>query len=167
MVDGLRDLAEHPLDRRVARGILILGLAATVGAGLLVGLASIGAGGRTGAAMAGVADGRGQPRVEVPATIASKSAAAPPWQDPQDRRGSAARRRATAELRSHRALQHVPYRHAGVSVVLAGARGPRAVLRVGGPTVAAARAGWRAFLGRFDDRGSAYVPRFRGGRQHG
>lgn len=165
MVDRLRHLAERPLDRRVARAILILGLAVTVGAGLLVGLGAVEEGRGLGAdRTAGAAHGRTEAASVGPsASVGAK----PPGQDPQDRRDTPARRRAIAELRSHRALQHVPYRHGGVSIVLAGARGSRAVLRVAAPTILAARTGWRDFLRRFDDAGTAYLPRFRGGRGRG
>jgi hypothetical protein len=87
-------------------------------------------------------------------------------QDPQDVRGTATARHAARALRSHRALQHVPYRDGGVAVALVGARGGRAVLRVSGPSVAAARRGWHRFLRRYGDSGRAYAPNFRasGGR---
>jgi hypothetical protein len=165
VVDRLRNLADHPLDRRVARAVLILGLAATVGVGLLVCLAAVEGGDGPGAGRTGAASSRARSRIPSPAAIRPKAQPRWPEQDPQDRLGSAARRRAIAELRSHRALQHVPYRHGGVSIALAGAQGPRAVLRVTAPTTLAARAGWRAFLRRFHDHGSAYLPRFRGGRE--
>jgi hypothetical protein len=82
-------------------------------------------------------------------------------QDPQDNRGSAAARRADHELDRHRALQHIPFHHGAVAITLVGAKGPRAVLRVSAPTLAAARGGWRSFLRRYHDEGAAYLPRFR------
>jgi hypothetical protein len=82
-------------------------------------------------------------------------------QDPQDRPGSPAARRADRELAGHRALQHVPWRHDGVSIDLVGASGSKAVLAVRGAGVADARRGYRAFLRRFHDDGGAYLPRFR------
>jgi hypothetical protein len=167
MVDRLRNLAERPLDRRVARAVLILGLAVSVGVGLLVGLAAVEGGDGSGAGGTRGAVNQMRSRIESPAAVPTKAPPRPPEQDPQDRRGSAARRRATAELGSHRALQHVPYRHGGLSIVLAGAQGSRAVLRVTAPTSVAARTGWRDFLRRFHDRGSAYLPRFRRGRDRG
>jgi hypothetical protein len=84
-------------------------------------------------------------------------------QDPQDRPGSAAHRRAAAELADHRALQHVPFEGPRVSITLIGARGGRAVLQVHATTRGEARHGWQNFLRRFRDRGDAYIPRFEGG----
>lgn len=168
MVERLRELADRPLDRGVARAILIIGLAVTIGLSLMVGLAAVEGGegsSSDGAVSTGARVVRSLP--SHPARVAVGHPARRPSQDPQDRRGSAARRRAVAELRSHRALQHVPYRRGGVAINLVGARGPRAVLRVTAPTSRAARAGWRAFLRRYRDRGAAYVPLFRGGQSRG
>lgn len=89
-------------------------------------------------------------------------------QDPQDERGSAAAEQAADTLRSHPALQHVPYRRGRLSVELVGARGRRALLSVSAPTVAAAQLGWRAFLRRFRDSGHSYLPIFEAsGRRRG
>jgi hypothetical protein len=171
--DRLRDLAERPLDRRLARAVLILGLAVTVGASLVLGLAALGRGGGSSATTSGRIDAPGPAAPSVATTPGSPTAAAKPApiplpeQDPQDRTGSAARRRAVAEVESHRALQHVPYRHGGVTVALVGARGSRAVLRVTAPTTEEARKGWSSFLRRFHDHGAAYLPLFRGGRGRG
>jgi hypothetical protein len=63
-------------------------------------------------------------------------------------------------LRSHQALQHVPYRRGELAITLVGARGHRALLRVSAPTLSSARHGWRAFLRRYHDRGEAYIARF-------
>lgn len=86
--------------------------------------------------------------------------------DPQDDRNSAASRRVRAELRSHRALQHVPYRDGELSIRLAGARRGKALLRVYASSVSAARRGWQRFLRRYRDAGRTYLPLFeaRGGR---
>jgi hypothetical protein len=80
-------------------------------------------------------------------------------QDPQDRSGTAAHRRAGREIATHRALQHVPWHRGGVSIRLVGAAGGKAVLEVEGPDIAADRLGWRAFLRRFHDDGRSYVVR--------
>ncbi|MBS1886105.1 MAG: hypothetical protein JSU06_02865 [Actinobacteria bacterium] len=164
----LRDLAGRPLERRVGRATLGVGLAVTVGFCLVVALAGIGR--RPGTAPPAhprpAAVRRATPGPSSLATGAGQASPATgptPWprQDPQDRRGSADRRRAAAELESHRALQHVPWRHGNIVVALVGAEGLRAILRVVGPDLAAARRGYRSFLYRFDDRGRAYRPRFR------
>ncbi|MBS1861973.1 MAG: hypothetical protein JSS68_09700 [Actinobacteria bacterium] len=47
-----------------------------------------------------------------------------------------------------------------MSIKLIGARDEHPVLRVGGDTPAAVRAGWRAFLRRFHDPGRGYLPIF-------
>lgn len=158
MVDRLRALLDHPLDPSVARAILVFASAILLGlAGLFV-LAS------------GEPD-RPTPRKARPEVASPSAPAAPveevkvkapghrlpiPRQDPQDIEGSAAARRAARALRSHRALQHVPYRRGELAITLVGARGDRAVLRVS----ASARRGWRAFLRRYHDRGEAYIARF-------
>jgi hypothetical protein len=94
--------------------------------------------------------------------LGSRSGRAGRRQDPQDRPGSAAARRTSRALRTHRALQHVPYRRGEVAIALVGARNGQAVLRVSAPNIAAARRGWRAYLRRYRDDGRAYLPRFRG-----
>jgi len=81
-------------------------------------------------------------------------------QDTQDHRGSAAAKRAARALASHRALQHVPYRHGAVTIRLTGASNGKAVLTVTAPTLHEARAGYRRFLARYHDAGRAYRPRF-------
>lgn len=82
-------------------------------------------------------------------------------QDPQDRRGSKAAKRAARALTMHRALQHVPYRDGNVEIRLTGAlKDGKAVLTVTAPTVAEAKAGYRRFLARYHDSGRAYRPRF-------
>jgi hypothetical protein len=163
MVDRLRALLEEPLDPSAARAVVVLASAILLGfAGLFV--------------LAAGEDDEGSPRSVVsraaspsptslpPAAVEPTPAEAHPplhGQDPQDREGSHAARRAERALRSHRALQHVPYRSGQVAVVLVGARGDRAVLRVSAPTLGAARLGWRSFLSRYRDSGRAYLPTFR------
>lgn len=163
MVDRLRALLDRPLDPSAARAILVLASA------ILLGLSAL-------FALAGSEPDRPTPPEHRTAATAApveqvedEAAEHRPLnrrQDPQDARGSAAARRAARALRSHRALQHVPYRTGGVAVALVGARGGRAVLRVSASTVAAARRGWHRFLRRYRDSGRSYVPVFRssGGR---
>jgi len=157
MADRLRVLLDRPLDPSAARAILLLATAILVGFTAIFVLAA------------------GQPeRPTSPADMASPppvsaTAVEPPQssrpaaelrQDPQDVRGSVAARRAARALRSHRALQYIPYRRGNLAIVLVGAEGHRAVLRVSAPTRAAGRRGWQAFLRRFRDRGEAYITRF-------
>jgi hypothetical protein len=157
MVDRLRALLDHPLDPSAARAILAIASAILLGvAALFVLAASQGdptAPERT--APAAPAPGPAA-RIEV----AGDDPAPHLRQDPQDIAGSAAARRAARALRSHRALQHVPYRDDKVTVDLVGARGHRAVLRVSASTAREARRGWRRFLRRYRDSGRAYVPVF-------
>jgi hypothetical protein len=160
VTERLRALLDRPLEPSVARAVLLLALA--VGAGFAIV-----------AALFGIDR---MPTIETAATrtsaIESKGLRVPifgigspavPTQDPQDRPGSAAHRRAAAELADHRALQHVPFEGDGVSIDLVGAKRGRAVLRVRAATRSEAGRGWRAFLRRFGDRGEAYIPRFEGG----
>jgi len=166
MADRLRALLDRPLDPSAARAILVFASAILVGFAALFVLAA-GQPDR----QAFTAEGPPVP----PSTASPPASATPaessggerrearlpaPRQDPQDVKGSAAGRRAARALRSHRALQHVPYRDGQLAVALVGARGGRAVLRVGAPTVRAARRGWRRFLRRYSDPGRAYVPIF-------
>jgi hypothetical protein len=163
MVDRLRVLLDRPLDPRAGRGIVVLATAISFGFSALVVLA--------GTAEQGSRSVSAFDRGTAPVHPASDSlpAEAPPFppqethhrQDPQDDWGSAAGRRAENALRSHRALQHVPFHGVGIAVALAGARHGRAVLVVSAPTVASARRGWRKFLRRFGDGGDAYVPVFK------
>lgn len=171
MVDRLRVLLEEPLDPRAGRAVLVLASA------ILLGLAAL-------FVLAARDPDRAGPRDEAQAPAAAPSLpVAPPTgdvegepaesrppqrrQDPQDEEGSPAARRAARALRSHRALQHVPYRSGEVTVVLAGARGDRAVLRVSAATARAARRGWHRFLRRHRDSGRAYLPLFEGSRPRG
>lgn len=159
MADRLRALLDRPLDPGAARAVLVFASAILLGVAALFVLAAR----------------QGDPtRPERPAPAASAPRPAAPVeveggdepaahlrQDPQDVAGSAPARRAARALRSHRALQHVPYRDGEVRIALVGARGSRAVLRVTASTERSARRGWHRFLRRFRDSGQAYVPVFR------
>lgn len=171
MVDRLRVLLEEPLDPRAGRAVLILASA------ILLGLASLFV------LAAREPDGeapRGQAQVPVAAPSVpvapptgdvgqEPAESRPPHrrQDPQDEKGSRAGRRAARALRSHRGLQHVPYRSGELAINLVGAEGSQAVLRVSAPTLAAARRGWHRFLRLYSDTGRAYLPVFKahGGEQ--
>ncbi len=163
MVDRLRVLLEEPLDARVGRAVVVLASAIVLGLAALFILAA--------------REPEPSATVDVPPTAESTSDSvtaelepAPVEetptsqrrQDPQDRKGSSAARRAARALASHRALQHVPYRSGGLTVELVGARGHRAVLHVSAETARAARRGWWRFLRRYGDSGWAYIPIFRG-----
>jgi hypothetical protein len=168
MVDRLRALLDHPLDQSAARAILVLASAILLGLAALFALAASEPGQPTSHEVrpAAASPTASPAPVEAVEGEAADDRLPTPRQDPQDRAGSAAARRAAHALRSHRALQHVPYRDGGVTVALVGAKGSRAVLRVSASTVSAARRGWRRFLSRYRDSGRAYVPNFRviGGR---
>lgn len=166
MIDRLRALLDRPLDPSAARAILVFASAILVGFAAVFVLAS-------GEPDRHASTTEGPPSiasVPVPATPTSVSKGGQPGhrrstrrQDPQDNMGSAAGRRAARALRSHRALQHVPYRDRQLAVALVGARGGgRAVLRVSAPTLREARRGWRRFLRRYRDSGRAYVALFSG-----
>ncbi|MGN6588489.1 MAG: hypothetical protein ACTHKT_13630 [Solirubrobacterales bacterium] len=162
MADRLRALLDRPLDPSAARAILAFASA------ILIGIAAL--------FVLGVNQSDHSISPSPPSEIASspnppaaietaedESAtvqAAPHRQDPQDVEGSAAARRAARALRSHRALQHVPFRHGELRIALVGARGDRAVLRVSASTIRAARHGWHRFLRRYRDAGRGYVPVF-------
>lgn len=164
MADRLRALLDRPLDPSAARAILVLASAILVGLAALFVLA------------AREPDRPPASTDERPSSIGSRPSPVVPVdasgdqgdelrsssrQDPQDVAGSAAARRASRALRSHRALQHVPYRDGEIEIALVGARGSRAVLRVSAATVRAGRRGWDRFLRRYDDSGRAYVPIFK------
>jgi len=161
MADRLRALLDHPLDPSAARAILALASAIFVGFAAVLVLAA-------GQPERPTSPERGSPEVASPPPASAPALEPPPRsprhpelrQDPQDVRGSAAARRAARAVRSHRALQHVPYRRGNLAIILVGAEGHRAVLRVSAPTRTAGRRGWRAFLRRFRDRGEAYIARF-------
>jgi hypothetical protein len=162
VVDRLRALLEHPHDPAVARAVVVLACWLTIGLAVLIGLGG-----------AGVSDQASTPSIKSPRGAGTSVRPSPPpagrsavghlpepRQDPQDRPGSAARRRAEQELASHRALQHVPWHGDGVSIRLIGVQGTRAALGVEAASVPAARRGWRGFLRRYRDDGRAYQPRF-------
>lgn len=160
MAERLRALLEHPLDPRHARAIVVLACGVTLGFAVLAVLARPGAGHPgtdSGLSPARVWAGSSAPTEAMPPR---RTDGAPMSQDPQDRPGTAAHRRAAREIADHRALQHVPWRAGGVSIDLVGARGGRAVLAVRAATRAGARRGWHIFLRRFRDAGTAYLPRF-------
>lgn len=160
MADRLRAFLDRPLDPSAARAIMAFASA------ILLGLTAL-------FVLAGSEEERPISQEGRPAVASPFAPAAPvedyedeavehhsptQRQDPQDEKGSAAARRAARALRSHRALQHVPYRDGEVTVSLTGARGSRAVLRVSAPTISEALQGWRRFLRRYRDSGRAYVP---------
>lgn len=160
MIGRLRLLLDRPLDPLAARAVVVL--AAVIFLGFAVAFA-LGVSERDHPATSREETTRSQRVVAAPVEeIAPKPKRRSPRrrQDPQDERASAAGRRAARALRSHRALQHVPYRDGEVTVALAGALGSRAVLRVSAPTVGAARRGWRRFLRRYRDPGRTYAPVF-------
>lgn len=169
MAERLRALLERPLDPRHARAIVLLACAVMLGFAVVAVLGRPAA--EHPAPVRAIPTGRAPayPTTQASPTVASPSRGAvpPAPQDPQDHPGTAAHRRAAREIADHRALQHVPYRAGRVAIDLVGARGTRAVLAVRAATRAAARRGWHIFLRRFDDAGTAYLPRFEptGGRR--
>jgi hypothetical protein len=163
MIDRLRFLLDRPLDPRVARAVVAFATAILLGFAVLFVLGTSGSSRPAASGRRAV-----QPQslrsfgaVQAEASPAVSQASRRRRQDPQDEKRSAAGRRATKILRSHRALQHVPYRSGPLTVRLVGARGDRAVLAVSAPTIAAARKGWRRFLRRYGDDGHSYAPVFR------
>lgn len=161
MVDRLRALLAEPLDPRAGRAVVVLSSAILLGLAALFVLAAREPDGESPRSQAQAPSALvAPPTGDVEGEPAESR---PPLrrQDPQDEKGSPAARRAARALRSHRALQHVPYRSGELTIVLAGARGHRAVLRVNAPTARAARRGWRRFLLRYRDSGRAYLPLFR------
>jgi hypothetical protein len=166
VLERFRLFLDRPLDPSAGRAILALAAAILLGVATLLLLAGGEPDRRAstrGTAEAGAPRLPAPSRVDRPPSRGERSRRAP-RQDPQDDPASAAARRAARESRSHRALQHLPYRHGGLSVELVGVRGPRALLSVSAPTLAAARRGWRAFLRRYRDSGSSYAPVFRASR---
>jgi hypothetical protein len=166
MIDRLRLLLDRPLDPQAARAVVVFASAIFAGCAALFVLGAGGSGRSAATSDAPAVAPSSQPARPLAATLPEAVPAAPRTsrrrrQDPQDEKGSAAARRAAKALRSHRALQHVPYRHGRFTVRLIGAHGARAELAVSAPTVGAARRGWRAFLRRYRDSGRAYVPVFR------
>jgi hypothetical protein len=158
MADRLRALLDRPLDPSAARAILAFASAILIGLAALFVLSGSQGDPTTPERPAPAASG---PNPAAPMEVAGDDPAAHLRQDPQDIAGSAAARRAARALRSHRALQHVPYRDGEVRIALVGARGSRAVLRVIASTEGAARRGWHRFLRRYGDSGRAYLPVFK------
>jgi hypothetical protein len=162
MTDRLRALLDRPLDPSAARAILVFASAILVGfAALFVLGASQSAHSTLPSPPSRVASSP-NPAAPIEAVEGSSAEgqAAPHRQDPQDVEGSVAARRAARALRSHRALQHVPYRNGELRISLVGARGDRAVLRVNAPTLRVGKRGWHRFLRRYRDSGRDYVPVF-------
>ena len=164
MIERFRIFLDSPLQPAAARAVLALASAILLGFSLLFYLGS-----RQPDGSSISTEERQQvptaPAVAVPPPGSFDHPAAKarlPRQDPQDVAGTPEYRRAYRALRSHRALQHLPYRSGEIRIDLVGARGRRAVLRVESSTRARAEAGWRAFLRRFRDRGAAYLPVFKG-----
>lgn len=164
MVDRLRALLEEPLDPRAGRAVLVFASAILLGLAALFVLAARepdpATPPKTSSAPLSLP---AAPPAETYETEATETHPPLHGQDPQDQKGSPAARRAARALRSHRALQHVPYRSGELTIELVGARGHRAVLRVSAGTVGAARRGWRRFLRRYRDSGRAYLPLFDSG----
>lgn len=162
MIDRLRVLLDRPLDPSAARAILVFANAILVGFVALFVLAASEPDQPPSPGHPSVAAAPPSPVVstQVVEGNPAEDQAAPRRQDPQDVEGSRAARRAGRALRSHRALQHVPYRSEGLTIDLIGAHGRRAVLRIRAATVQAARRGWRDFLRRYHDSGHAYLPNF-------
>lgn len=166
MIDRFRSLLDRPLDPSAARAVLVLASAIFLGFAAVVVLAA----GEPGPAVQS-RPAKATHTEQVPSTAPrpTPGASRPESrrdrparrQDPQDRHGSKAARRAGRELRAHRALQHVPFRRGALRIDLVGAERGHAVLRVSAPNLEAARRGWRAFLLRYSDSGTSYRPRFR------
>ncbi|HSS41642.1 MAG TPA: hypothetical protein VLK37_03730 [Solirubrobacterales bacterium] len=163
MADRLRALLDRPLDPSAARAILVFASAILVGfAALFVLAASEPEQPISTGHPAAVSSPNPGAAIQAVEDNSAEGHAALSRQDPQDVEGSFAALRAGRALRSHRALQHVPYRSGRLTVELVGARGPRALLQVTAGTVRSARAGWRRFLRRYRDSGRAYIAIFRG-----
>ena len=166
MIDLIRSLLDRPLDPRHARAVVVIACCLTLTFAALVGFTVIG--GSRPVEHETRTEDSSRPTAPPPVTVegpshvsGTKSPPAPRRQDPQDRRGSAAYRRARRTLRENRALQHLPFRRRGLSISLAGADRGRAVIRILAPTVSEAKRRWRHFLRRSGDDGSSYETRFR------
>jgi hypothetical protein len=171
VIDRLRFLLDRPLDPAPARAVVAFATAVLVG---FVAVFVLGASSSDSPAPAGPEPVAAQPHprrsfgdVEAEAAPTAPLTPRRPEQDPQDDKGSPAAGRAAKAMRSHRALQHVPYRSVRFSIHLIGAHGGRAVLAVSAPTISAARRGWREFLRRYRDSGRSYATRFMGGGADG
>ena len=171
MIERLRNLLDRPLDPAPARAVVVFATAVLVGfvAVLVLGAASSDPPAPPSLEAIAAQPHAGRPfgDVKVEAAAAAPLASRRPGQDPQDEKGSPAAGRAAKAMRSHRALQHVPYRSGRFSVHLIGAHGGRAVLAVSAPTISAARRGWRGFLRHYRDSGRSYTLRFIGGGEGG
>lgn len=157
MIDRLRFLLDRPLDPLAARAVVVFATAILIGIAALFFFAGEETEGPT------LHEARLTAPSSVPVAPIQKvesESPDPPPQDPQDVKGSGAARQAARALRSHLALQHVPYGRGELAITLIGARGDRAVLRVSAPSLPLARRDWRAFLRRYHDRGEAYIARF-------
>jgi hypothetical protein len=176
VIDLIRGLLDRPLDPRHARAIVAVASCLTFAFAGLVGFGVI-TGSRPTAHEGGGRTGLAAPTAPPTAAIegsphgSDEESERPPArpgvpQDPQDRPGTSAYRRARRTLREHRALQHLPFHGRGLSITLTGADHGRAIVRVAAATVPEAKRRWRGFLRRLGDRGDSYLPRFhaRGGR---
>ncbi|MGH2975423.1 MAG: hypothetical protein ACRDLL_11235 [Solirubrobacterales bacterium] len=168
MIDRLRYLLDRPLDPLAARAMVVFATAILLGFGVLY---VLGASEPGSPPVASPQAGAARPQSEHSLGALQPEAVRPAApresrrrQDPQDEESSPAAARAAKALRSHRALQHVPYRRGRFTVRLVGARGDRAVLAISAPTISTARRGWRRFLARYGDSGRSYIPRFAGRR---
>lgn len=167
MIDRLRFLLDRPLDPLVARAVVVFATAVLLGFAAVFVLGVDESNHPAAVSRSEVvapsrpAPSFGAHEVEAPSSAEPK-APRRHRQDPQDEKGSPANARAARALRSHRALQHVPYRRGPFTVRLVGARGSQAVLAVRAPTISAAHLGWRRFLRRYRDSGRSYIPRFSG-----
>lgn len=167
MLERFRAFLDRPLDPSAGRAMLVFATAILLGFAALFALGASEAGHR-----AVSREGSATPATRRPISVIPPVERVAPkqpergrrvrLQDPQDERGSAAARRATRSLRSHRALQQVPYRDSELTIRLVGSRRGRALLRVSAPTIARAKRGWHRFLRRYRDDGRAYLARFRG-----
>jgi hypothetical protein len=162
MIDRLRALLDRPLDPSAARAILVFASAILLGFAALFVLAAGQPDQPPSPGHPSVAAAPPSPAVsnQVVEGNPAEDQAAHRRQDPQDLKDSFAARRADRALRSHRALQHVPYRSGELRIDLVGAHGRRAVLRIRAATVQEARRGWRDFLQRYHDSGHAYLLTF-------
>lgn len=162
MPDRLRALLDHPLDRRVGVALAVLASAVVVGFSAVI-IFYLGSAPEAPGTTPSTATRHRAEEIRQSPTNQQEAAASPVRhrrQDPQDRQGSPAARRAAAAMQTHRALQQVPYRQGGVVIRLIGARRGKAILGVEATSIKAARKGWRRFLRRFDDPGDSYLPRF-------
>ena len=171
MIDLIRGLLDRPLDPRHARAIvavascLTLAFAGLVGFGVISGSRPTAHEGGDGtsdlaaptAPPAAAIDGSPGGSDEGPDRPEARSK---DRQDPQDRHGSSAYRRARRTLREHRALQHLPFQGRGLSITLTGANRGRAIVRIVAATVPEAKRRWRRFLRRYSDAGGAYEAHF-------